>query len=146
MDWRFLATTRWAYSTGMLYFFSPLSVHNFKHLWSHWAHWSQIVYEASLGWGSVPLAERLVLLTSDDGVPGSNPAWGEILPKSKRRCIAQSTLTSSWYDWNTVEKEVKAPSHPSLGWGTKSCSNVFVLICLRVLQPLLRSYRAGQFA
>ena len=38
--------------------------------------------------GSVLVAERLALSTSDHGVAGSNPAGGEILPEPKRRFIA----------------------------------------------------------
>ena len=38
--------------------------------------------------GSVRVAQRLALPTSDHGVAGSNPAVGEILPEPKRRFIA----------------------------------------------------------
>ena len=38
--------------------------------------------------GSVRVAERLVLPTSDHGVASSNPAGGEILLEPKRRFLA----------------------------------------------------------
>ena len=49
---------------------------------------------------------KLALPTSDRGVAGSNPAGGEILPKSKRRFIAQSLSCSPFHRLkmtNTVE-------------------------------------------
>ena len=39
-------------------------------------------------------------------VSGLNLAEGKILSEPKRRFIAQS-LSLSWYDWNTVERDVK---------------------------------------
>ena len=47
--------------------------------------------------GSVRVAERLALPTSDHRVTGSNPAGGEILPEPKRRFIAQSLSCSPFH-------------------------------------------------
>ena len=47
--------------------------------------------------GSVQIAERLTLPTSDHGVAGSNPAAGEILPEPKRRFMAQSLSRSPFH-------------------------------------------------
>ena len=52
----------------------------------------------------------LAVPTSDHGVSGWNPTGGEILCEPKWHFIAQPfkfSLPSSWYDWNTVEKDVK---------------------------------------
>ena len=55
----------------------------------------------------------LKIPTSDHGIAGSNPAGGENLPERKR-CLQpfMSTLQSSRYDWNTVERDVKPLNHP----------------------------------
>ena len=53
--------------------------------------------------GSVRVAERLALPTSDHGVAGSNPAGGEILPEPKRRFIAQSLSCSPFHRLQMTE-------------------------------------------
>ena len=66
---------------------------------------------------SVRVAERLVLPTSDHGVSGSNPAGGEILPKPKRRFIAQSLSCSRFHRLEMTEillKGRKTLTHPSI--------------------------------
>ena len=65
---------------------------------------------------SVRVAERLALPTSDHGVAGSNPAGGEILPKPKRRFIAQSLSCSPFHRLEMTEillKGRKTLTHPS---------------------------------
>ena len=62
------------------------------------------------------MAERLALPTSDHGVAGSNPAGGEILPKPKRRFIAQSLSCSPFHRLEMTEillKRRKTLTHPS---------------------------------
>ena len=67
--------------------------------------------------GSVRVAERLALPTSDHGVAGSNPAVGEILPEPKRRFIAQSLSCSPFHRLEMTEillkvrKTLPPPSH-----------------------------------
>ena len=75
----------------------------------------------SFSTGSVCMAERLALPTSDHGVAGLNPAGGEILPEPKRRFIAQSLSCSSFHRLEMSEillkghKTLTRPSiHPSL--------------------------------
>ena len=66
---------------------------------------------------SVRVAERLALQTSDQGVAGSNPAGGEILPEPKRRFIAQSLSCSPFHRLEMTEilsKGRKTPTHPSI--------------------------------
>ena len=66
---------------------------------------------------SVRVAERLALPTSDQGVAGSNPAGGEILPEPKRRFIAQSFSCSSSHRLEITEillKGRKTLTHPSI--------------------------------
>ena len=66
---------------------------------------------------SVHVAEWLVLPTSDHGVAGSNPAGGEILPKPKRRFIAQSLSCSPFHHLEMTEillKGRKTLTHPSI--------------------------------
>ena len=53
--------------------------------------------------GKRPRAERLALPTSDHGVAGSNSAGGEILPKPKRRFIAQSLSCSPFHRLEMIE-------------------------------------------
>ena len=65
--------------------------------------------------GSVCVAERLALPTSDHGVAGSNPAGGEILPEPKRRFIAQSLSCSPFHRLEMTEillKGCKILTHP----------------------------------
>ena len=65
---------------------------------------------------SVRVAERLALPTSDDGVAGSNPAGGEILPEPKRRFIAQSLSCSPFHRLEMTEIQLKGRktlTHPS---------------------------------
>ena len=67
--------------------------------------------------GSVRVAERLALPTSDHGVAGSNPAGGEILPEPKRRFIAQSLSCSPFHRLEMTEillKGRKTLTHPSI--------------------------------
>ena len=67
--------------------------------------------------GSVRMAERLALPTSDHGVAGSNPAGGEILPEPKRRFIAQSLSCSPLHRLEMTEillKGRKTLTHPSI--------------------------------
>ena len=67
--------------------------------------------------GSVRVAERLALPTSDHGVAGSNPARGEILPEPKRRFIAQSLSCSPFHRLEMTEillKGRKTLTHPSI--------------------------------
>ena len=64
---------------------------------------------------SVRVAERLALPNLDHGVAGSNPAGGEILPKPKRRFIAQSLSCSPFHCLEMTEillKGCKALTHP----------------------------------
>ena len=66
--------------------------------------------------GSVRVAERLALPTSDHGVAGSNPAGGEILPKPKLRFIAQSLSYSPFHRLEMTEILLKGRetlTHPS---------------------------------
>ena len=66
---------------------------------------------------SVRVAERLALPTLDHGVVGSNPAGGEILPKPKRRFIAQSLSCSPFHRLEMTEillKGRKTLTHPSI--------------------------------
>ena len=66
---------------------------------------------------SVGMAELLALPTSDHGVAGSNPAGGEILPKPKRRFIAQSLSYSPFHRLEMTEillKGCKTLTHPSI--------------------------------
>ena len=62
------------------------------------------------------MAERLALPTSDHGVASSNPAGGEILPKPKRRFIAQSLSCSPFHRLEMTEilKGHKTLTHPSI--------------------------------
>ena len=67
--------------------------------------------------GSVYVAERLGLPTSDHGVAGSNPAGGKILPEPKRRFIAQSLSCSPFHCLEMTEillKGRKTLTHPSI--------------------------------
>ena len=68
-------------------------------------------------WGSVRVAERLALPTSDHEVTGSNPAEGEILPEPKRRFLAQSLSCSPFHRLEMTEillKGHKTLTHPSI--------------------------------
>ena len=63
------------------------------------------------------MAEGLALPTLVHGVGGSNPAGGEILPKPKRRFIAQSLSCSSFHHLEMTEillKGCKTLTHPSM--------------------------------
>ena len=63
------------------------------------------------------MAEWLALPTSDHGVAGSNPAGGKILPKLKRRFIAQSLSCSPFHGLEMTEillKGCKTLTHPIL--------------------------------
>ena len=65
---------------------------------------------------SVRVSERLALPTSDNGVAGSNPAGGEILPEPKRRFTAQSLSCSPFHHLEMTEillKGLKTLTHPS---------------------------------
>ena len=77
---------------------------------------------------SVRVAERLALPTSDNGVTGSNPAGGEILPEPKRRFIAQSLSYSPFHRLEMTEillKGRKTLTHPSM----KKChAKIFVVV------------------
>ena len=53
--------------------------------------------------GSVHVAERLALPTSDHGVAGLKHAGGEILPETKQRFIAQSLLCSPFHHPRMIE-------------------------------------------
>ena len=67
--------------------------------------------------GSVRVAERLALPTSDHGVAGSNPAGGEIFPEPKRRFVAQSLSCSPFHHFEMTEillKGRKTLTHPSI--------------------------------
>ena len=67
--------------------------------------------------GSVRVPERLALPTSVHGVPGSNPAGGEILPEPKGRFIAQNLSCSSFHRLEVTEillKGRKTLTHPSI--------------------------------
>ena len=67
--------------------------------------------------GSVRVAERLTLSTSDHGVVGSNTAGGEILPEPKRRFIAQSLSCSPIHRPEMTEillKGRKTLTHPAI--------------------------------
>ena len=73
--------------------------------------------------GSVRVAERLAVPTSDHGVADSNPAGGEILPEPKRRFIAQSLSCSPFHRLEMTEillKGCKTLTHPSIiqNWDT----------------------------
>ena len=59
------------------------------------------------GQGSVRVAERLALPTSDHGVAGSNPAGIKILPEPKRRLIAQSLSCSPFHRLEMTELLLK---------------------------------------
>ena len=75
-----------------------------------------LVYIKLLWAGSVRMAERLALPTSDHGVAGSNPAGGEILPEPKRRFIAQSLSYSHFHRLEMTEillKGRKTLTNPS---------------------------------
>ena len=75
----------------------------------------QVLFEV----GSVRVAERLVLPTSNHGVEGSNPAGGNILPEPKRRFIAQSLSCSFFHCLQMTEillKGRKTLTHPSIVW------------------------------
>ena len=66
---------------------------------------------------SIRLAERLALPISDQGVAGSNPTGGEILPEPKRRFIAQSLSCSPFHRLKMTEillKGRKPLTHPSI--------------------------------
>ena len=67
---------------------------------------------------SIRVAEQLALPTSVHGVMGSNPAGGEILPKPKRRFIAQSLSCSPFHRLEMTEILLKGRKtlliHPSL--------------------------------
>ena len=65
---------------------------------------------------SVRVTELLALLTSDHEVSGSNPTGSKIISKPKRRFIAfMFPLPSSWYDWDTAEKDLKSQTiYPSI--------------------------------
>ena len=68
---------------------------------------------------SVRMAERLALPTSEQGVVGSNPAGGEILPEPKRRFIAQNLSCSPFHRLEMTEillKGHKTLTHPSIYW------------------------------
>ena len=63
------------------------------------------------------MAERLALPTSDHRVAGSNPAGAEILPKPKRRFIAQSLSCSPFHRLEMTEillMERKTLTHPAI--------------------------------
>ena len=65
----------------------------------------------------VRVAEQLALPTSDQGVAGSNPTGGEILPKPKRRFIAQSLSCSPFHRLEMTEillKGRKTLTHPTI--------------------------------
>ena len=77
---------------------------------------------------SVRVAERLVLLTSDHRVAGSNPAGGEILPEPKRRFIAQSLSCSPFHRLEMTEillKGRKTLTHPSMFWVFVGCTSFY---------------------
>ena len=66
---------------------------------------------------SVRVTERLALPTSDQGVAGSNPVGGEILPEPKRGFIAQSLSCSPFHGLGMTEillKGRKTLTHPSM--------------------------------
>ena len=66
---------------------------------------------------NVRVAERLALPTSDHGVPGSNPAGGEILPELNRHFIVQSLSSSPFHRPEMTEillKGRKTLTHPSI--------------------------------
>ena len=78
-------------------------------------HFESIVFYNSSR--SVRVAERLAFPTLDHGVAGSNPAGGEILPKPKRRFIAQSLSCSPFHRLEMTEillKGRKTLTHPSI--------------------------------
>ena len=68
------------------------------------------------------MAERLALPTSVDGVAGSNPAGGEILPEPKLRFIAQSLSCLSFHRLKMTEillKGRKTLAHSSIDFNGK---------------------------
>ena len=78
---------------------------------------SSFWYKSSVCCRSVRVAERLALPTSDDGVAGSNPAGGKILPETKQRFIAQSLSCSHFHRLKMTEillKGCKTLTHPSI--------------------------------
>ena len=79
--------------------------------------WSYIRKISHKSYGSVRVAERLALPTSDHGVAGSNPAGGKFLPEPKRRFIAQSLSCSPFHRLEMTEillKGRKTLTHPSI--------------------------------
>ena len=82
---------------------------------------------------SIRVAQQLALPTSDQGVTGSNPAGGKILPEPKWRFIAQSLSCSPFHRLKMTEillKGRKTLTHSSIFhveplWsrGMKVCSN-----------------------
>ena len=76
---------------------------------------------------SVHVAEQLALPTSVHGVPGSNPAGGEILSEPKRCFIAQSLSCSPFHRLKLTEillKGGKTLTHPSIHNPEVWCSDV----------------------
>ena len=111
---------KWAASCGKVLWFKKLALNQFSF---HVAlsdlfiiNYLDIYKMCRVPWRSVRVAEWFALPTSVHGVAGPNPAWGEILPKPKRRFIAQSLSCSSFHCLKVTEillKGHKTLSHPS---------------------------------
>ena len=93
---------------------------------------------------SIHVAERLALQTSDDGVAGSNPAEGEILPEPKWHFIAQSLPCSPFHRLEMTEillKGRKTLTHPSIHKFTAhamKCVSAFSISILTIHKYLLK--------
>ena len=88
-----------------------------SHLKTELTKWHVCSAKTQVSLGSVRLAEGLALPTSDHMVAGSNPAGGEILPKPKRRFLAQSLSCSPFHHLEMTEillKGCKTLTHPSI--------------------------------
>ena len=105
--WFLLFMFQW-FLVNILYTFLMDDCH-YTHTWDNGSVYTK-------DW-SVRVAERLTLPTSDHGVAGSNPAGGEILPKPKRRFIAQSLSCSPFHRLEMTEillKGRKTLTHPTI--------------------------------
>ena len=84
------------------------------------------------------MAERLALPTSDQGVAGSNPVGGEILPLPKRRFIAQSLSCSPFHRLEMTEillKGRKTITYPSIFFSFPCYLHRFVFDWLKSHTP-----------
>ena len=83
--------------------------------------WTMHIYRSRiflLKTSGAPVAQWVKRWPTDLAVPGSIPACAEIFPTVNGVPFAQPfiiNLSSSWYDWNTVKKDVKSQViHPSI--------------------------------